>query len=248
MRQIVLDTETTGLDAAAGHRVIEIGCVELAGRRYTDRKYHQYINPERAVDAGALAVHGIEQSFLKTQPVFADVAGEFLEFVGGAELVIHNADFDIGFINHELKRIDGAPADIRDICSVLDTLQLARRLHPGQRNNLDALSRRYEVDNSMRDLHGALLDARILAEVYLAMTGGQVSLSLDAEQQADEQESAETAVPIDREGLKLIVMAASGSELDRHDEFLKRIREQSGAATVWDRIAVPKADNPDKSP
>lgn len=248
MRQIVLDTETTGLDAAAGHRVIEIGCVELARRRYTDRRFHQYINPERAVDAGALAVHGIEESFLKTQPVFAEIAPAFLEFVEGAELVIHNADFDIGFINHELKRIDGAPADIREVCTVLDTLQLARQKHPGQRNNLDALSRRYDVDNSARDLHGALLDARILAEVYLAMTGGQVSLSLDAEQQTDQSAETEVATAIDRDGLQLLVVAASSDEAALHDEFLERIREQTGAAAVWDRILSRKADNPEKSP
>jgi DNA polymerase-3 subunit epsilon len=181
MRQIVLDTETTGLEPAQGHRVIEIGCVELVNRRPTQNRFHRYINPEREVDRGALEVHGIENEFLATQPKFAEVAREFIDFVRGAELVIHNADFDVEFLNHELKRLPDLPVEIRDCCGVLDTLALARRLHPGQRNSLDALAKRYSVDNSKRELHGALLDAQILAEIYLAMTGGQVSLSLDRE-------------------------------------------------------------------
>jgi len=181
MRQIVLDTETTGLEPAAGHRVIEIGCVELVNRRPTQNRFHRYINPEREVDRGALEVHGIENEFLATQPKFAEIAHEFIEFVKGAELVIHNADFDVEFLNHELKRLPDLPRQIRDCCGVLDTLALARRLHPGQRNSLDALAKRYNVDNSKRELHGALLDAQILAEIYLAMTGGQVSLSLESE-------------------------------------------------------------------
>ena len=184
MRQIVLDTETTGLEPAAGHRIIEIGCVELVNRRPTQNRFHRYINPEREVDRGALEVHGIENDFLATQPKFADVAAEFVEFVNGAELVIHNADFDVEFLNHELKRLPGMPQEIRNCCGVLDTLALARRLHPGQRNSLDALAKRYNVDNSKRELHGALLDAQILADIYLAMTGGQVSLSLESEHRA----------------------------------------------------------------
>ncbi len=181
MRQIVLDTETTGLEPAAGHRVIEIGCVELVNRRPTQNRFHRYINPEREVDRGALEVHGIENEFLATQPKFAEVAREFVEFVKGAELVIHNADFDVEFLNHELRRLPDMPQEIRDCCGVLDTLALARRMHPGQRNSLDALAKRYNVDNSKRELHGALLDAQILADIYLAMTGGQVSLSLESE-------------------------------------------------------------------
>jgi len=181
MRQIVLDTETTGLEPAAGHRVIEIGCVELVNRRPTQNRFHRYVNPEREVDRAALDVHGIENEFLATQPKFAEIAREFIEFVKGAELVIHNADFDVEFLNHELKRLPDMPLEIRDCCGVLDTLALARRLHPGQRNSLDALAKRYNVDNSKRELHGALLDAQILADIYLAMTGGQVSLSLDSE-------------------------------------------------------------------
>ena len=183
MRQVVLDTETTGLEPEAGHRIIEIGCVEIVNRRPTNNRFHRYVNPGRAVDAGALQVHGIENDFLATQPRFAEVAHEFLEFVKGAELVIHNADFDVNFINHELRRLDGVPHEIRDCCGVLDTLALARRMHPGQRNSLDALAKRYSVDNSKRDLHGALLDAQILTDIYLSMTGGQVSLSLEGQGQ-----------------------------------------------------------------
>lgn len=243
MRQVVLDTETTGLDAAAGHRVIEIGCVELMHRRYSDRHFHQYVNPERAVDAGALAVHGIEERFLAKQPVFADIAREFLEFVAGAELVIHNADFDIGFINHELARLDGGPRDIREICEVRDTLTMARQMHPGQRNSLDALAKRYEIDNSMRELHGALLDARILAEVYLAMTGGQVSLSLDADGAASAEETETSVAALDRSGLELVVLGATDAEIDAHDAMLERIRERSGRAPLWDRLVTDQADS-----
>lgn len=248
MRQVVLDTETTGLDPAAGHRVIEIGCVELMHRRYSDRDFHCYINPERAVDAGALAVHGIEESFLATQPVFAAIAREFVDFVRGAELVIHNADFDIGFLNHELKRLDGMPADIREICEVRDTLSLARRMHPGQRNNLDALAKRYEVDNSKRELHGALLDARILAEVYLAMTGGQVSLSLDSATTGGVSRSASDSQPLDRAGLDLVVEPASAAELDAHAAMLAHMQKVSGTAPLWGDAAANAADNPPKSP
>jgi DNA polymerase-3 subunit epsilon len=248
MRQVVLDTETTGLDAAAGHRVIEIGCVELVHRRYSKRNFHRYINPERAVDAGALAVHGIEEAFLKTQPVFAAIAADFIAFVEGAELVIHNADFDVGFLNHELGRLADAPRDIRDICEVRDTLGLARHMHPGQRNSLDALAKRYDIDNSMRELHGALLDAQILAEVYLAMTGGQVSLSLDSATASSANRQSASLEPIDRTGLALVVVGASDAELDRHDAMLEHIRERSGAAPVWDRLVAGEADSPSKSP
>jgi len=248
MRQVVLDTETTGLDAAAGHRVIEVGCVELVHRRYSERSFHRYINPERSVDAGALAVHGIEESFLETQPVFAEIAEDFLAFVEGAELVIHNASFDIGFLNHELKRLTGKPRDIRDICEVTDTLSLARRLHPGQRNSLDALAKRYEVDNSMRELHGALLDAKILAEVYLAMTGGQVALSLDAEGDTGNNARRTAHVRLDRKGIDLVVVAASDDELDAHDAMLEKIRAQSGRAPIWDELAAREADKPGESP
>ena len=185
MRQVVLDTETTGLEPEAGHRIIEIGCVELVNRRSTQQSFHRYVNPGRAVDLGALEVHGIDDEFLATQPPFQDVVEEFLDFVSGAELVIHNADFDVAFINGELGRLELTTGDIAQCCEILDTLALARRLHPGQRNSLDALAKRYQVDNSKRELHGALLDAQILAEVYLAMTGGQASLSLDGDGDGD---------------------------------------------------------------
>ncbi|HUF73634.1 MAG TPA: DNA polymerase III subunit epsilon [Gammaproteobacteria bacterium] len=243
MRQVVLDTETTGLDAAAGHRIIEIGCVELLYRRYSDRNFHRYVNPERSVDPGALAVHGIEEEFLAMQPIFGDIVDEFLEFVEGSELVIHNAGFDVGFINEELKRLGARIADIRDICEVRDTLALARRMHPGQRNSLDALAKRYMVDNSMRELHGALLDARILAEVYLVMTGGQTSLMLDAASTAMD-EPGKPAATLDRAGLDLVVLAASDAELDAHDAMLERIRKLSGRAPIWDEIAAREAETP----
>ena len=219
MRQIVLDTETTGLEPGAGHRIIEIGCVELVNRKATQNRFHRYINPEREVDRGALEVHGIENDFLATQPKFAEVASELIEFVNGAELVIHNADFDIEFLNHELRRLPGMPQEIRSCCGVLDTLALARRMHPGQRNTLDALAKRYSVDNSKRELHGALLDAQILADVYLAMTGGQVSLSLDSE-----PARAAAANPVeqrlDRRGLVLPVLAATPEEERTHEAML----------------------------
>jgi DNA polymerase-3 subunit epsilon len=230
MRQIVLDTETTGLEPAQGHRVIEIGCVELVNRRPTQNRFHRYINPEREVDRGALEVHGIENEFLATQPKFAEVAREFIDFVRGAELVIHNADFDVEFLNHELKRLPDLPAQIRDCCGVLDTLALARRLHPGQRNSLDALAKRYSVDNSKRELHGALLDAQILADIYLAMTGGQVSLSLDSEASraatADEPE-----VRVDRSGLDLVIVRATAEEEAAHAAMLAVIAKRG--EPVW---------------
>lgn len=232
MRQVVLDTETTGLEPEAGHRIIEIGGIEIVNRRPTRNNFHRYINPARAVDPGALEVHGLDNDFLDDKPYFEDIAEDFLEFVSGAELVIHNADFDIAFLNHELARLDGELSDIRESCGVLDTLALARRLHPGQRNNLDALAKRYEVDNSERDLHGALLDARILAEVYLAMTGGQASLSLGG--QADVTAPTELKITqIDRAGLELTVRRADADEQAAHAAMLARIAEKSGAPALW---------------
>ncbi len=232
MRQIVLDTETTGLEVSAGHRIIEVGCVELENRRYTTRTFHRYINPEREVDAGALAVHGLSNERLRSEPPFGQVASAFVDFVTGAELVIHNAEFDVAFINAELSRVAGVPDDIRSVCEVLDTLSLARRMHPGQRNSLDALAKRYEIDNSHRELHGALLDAEILADVYLAMTGGQVSLSLDADAAA--LEAAAVVRQLDRNGLDLVVIAADSEELEAHAAMLERIREAAGGKTLWD--------------
>ena len=182
MRQIVLDTETTGLEVSQGHRIIEIGCIELVNRRVTGNHWHYYFNPDREVDIGAFEVHGISNEFLQDKPQFAELAEDFYSYVKGAELVIHNAAFDVGFLNRELSRLDDPLAPLEDCCAILDTLMLARQKHPGQKNNLDALCKRYDIDNSQRSLHGALLDARILADVYLAMTGGQTSFGLEADQ------------------------------------------------------------------
>ncbi|MCP4470077.1 MAG: DNA polymerase III subunit epsilon [Gammaproteobacteria bacterium] len=181
MRQIVLDTETTGLEVSLGHRVIEIGCIELVNRRVTGNHWHYYFNPDREVDIGAFEVHGISNEFLQDKPQFGELAEDFYQYVKGAELVIHNAAFDMGFLNRELLLLDAPHAPLEECCAVLDTLLLARQRHPGQKNNLDALCKRYDIDNSQRSLHGALLDARILADVYLAMTGGQTSLGLEAD-------------------------------------------------------------------
>ena len=234
MRQVVLDTETTGLEPEAGHRIIEIGCVELVNRRPTQQSFHRYVNPGRAVDLGALEVHGIGDEFLATQPPFQDIAEEFLDFVSGAELVIHNAGFDVAFINGELGRLELTTADIAQCCEILDTLALARRLHPGQRNSLDALAKRYQVDNSKRELHGALLDAQILAEVYLAMTGGQASLSLDGDGDGDRVRAQSLkAEPVDRDGLRLVVPGASAEELAAHQAMLEALAAQREAPTLW---------------
>ena len=235
MRQVVLDTETTGLEPEAGHRIIEIGCVELVNRRPTQQSFHRYVNPGRAVDLGALEVHGIGDEFLATQPPFQDIAEEFLNFVSGAELVIHNAGFDVAFINGELGRLELTTADIAQCCEILDTLALARRLHPGQRNSLDALAKRYQVDNSKRELHGALLDAQILAEVYLAMTGGQASLSLDGDGDSVGAQALK-AEPVDRDGLKLVVPGASAEELAAHQAMLEALAAQREAPTLWERV------------
>ena len=197
MRQIVLDTETTGLETSQDHRIIEIGCVELVNRKLTGKHYHQYINPQRKVDEGAMQVHGITDEFLEDKPLFENIIGEFLAFVGDAELVIHNAPFDVGFIDHELSKLPKQPKSITDLCSVVDTLALARNKHPGQRNNLDALCKRYAVDNSQRDLHGALLDAEILADVYLVMTGGQVNLNINEQSGSDEGAASRSSTFVD---------------------------------------------------
>ena len=185
MRQIVLDTETTGLETSQDHRIIEIGCVEMVNRKLTGRHYHQYINPERKVDEGAMEVHGITDEYLQDKPLFSAISSEFLDFLDGAELIIHNAPFDLGFINHELKKLGKKTPLLESSCRVIDTLGLARQKHPGQKNSLDALCKRYGVDNSQRDLHGALLDSEILADVYLLMTGGQVNLNIN--QQGDSE-------------------------------------------------------------
>lgn len=233
VRQVVLDTETTGLEPAAGHRIVEIGCVELVNRRATSRYFHCYVNPERPVEGEAFAIHGIDDAFLATQPRFAEVAGELLDFVRGAELVIHNAGFDVEFIDRELARVGSPPEQIGDCCEILDTLAMARHMHPGQRNNLDALAARYGVERRGGALHGALLDAQVLAEVYLAMTGGQVSLSFE-EHAAPIAEYALNGLRIERHGLVLPVLKASAEELAAHEAMLARIRQEAGRSTEWE--------------
>ena len=232
MRQIVLDTETTGLEVSQGHRIIEIGCVELIDRRVTDNHWHHYINPQREVDAGAFEVHGISDDFLSDKPLFEDLARDFIEYIRGAELVIHNAAFDIGFLDDELGRLSGDGPKLSSICTVLDTLALARQKHPGQKNNLDALCNRYEIDNSHRSVHGALLDARILADVYLAMTGGQTSLGLEQAETGTEDGSNKVkgAVPVSKGPLPLW---RGDAQSDRaHEEYLAFLRDVSGEA-AW---------------
>jgi DNA polymerase-3 subunit epsilon len=232
MRQIVLDTETTGLEPEAGHRVIEIGCVEIFNRRKTGRTFHRYLRPDREVDWGALQVHGITNEFLAQQPRFADVVDELLEFIGGAELIIHNAAFDVAFLDAELKRIPGPRRTVAALCGVLDTLLLARRMHPGQRNSLDALCKRYGVDNSRRELHGALLDAQILLDVYLAMTGGQTALILGEEVETAVAATTEVVLtPIAHGTLRVI--HASEAELAAHERVLAALDKASGGKTIW---------------
>ena len=225
MRQIVLDTETTGLEVSQGHRIIEIGCIELVDRRVTGNHWHYYFNPEREIDAGAYEVHGISNEFLQDKPRFVDLADEFYDYIKGAELVIHNAAFDVGFLNHELNLLQASHEPLGDICTILDTLLLARQKHPGQKNNLDALCKRYDIDNSQRSLHGALLDARILADVYLAMTGGQVSLGLDAEQGGD---SAVESVEVLRRdaATPLPLWQADEASLQANREYIEFLAEK----------------------
>jgi DNA polymerase-3 subunit epsilon len=232
MRQIVLDTETTGLSTKQGHRVIEIGCVELVNRRLTGREFHRFLNPDRDIDEGAEAVHGISRDDLENEPRFPEIVDELLEFLSGSQLVIHNATFDVGFLEHELKLMKHPKAKIDDHASVLDTLTLARKIHPGQRNSLDALCKRYEVDASKRDVHGALIDAELLARVYLAMTGGQTALVLDTEVEDSDAASTEHASHVTRDDLNLVVITASAEENAAHEALLEKIRK-SGPC-VWD--------------
>ncbi len=233
MRQVVLDTETTGLERREGHRIIELGCVELVGRRFTGRNFHRYLQPDREIDEGALSVHGITQVFLRDKPRFADVVDELLEYLRGAELIIHNAAFDVGFLDHELREA-GRLDSVIEHCAVLDTLELARRLHPGQRNSLDALCKRYEVDNARRELHGALLDAEILADVYLAMTGGQTSLDLAPVGHDRAAGAHGTRRPV--AGLALAVLRASAAEREAHERRLAAIDRASDAGCLWRRL------------
>lgn len=236
MRQVVLDTETTGLTPAEGHRIIEIGGIELINRRATGRHFHEYLNPEREIDAGAAKVHGMRLADLAGKPRFAEVALRLLEFIEGAELVIHNAPFDVAFLDAEFARWGrqgGQLITVYSRCRVLDTLALAREMHPGQRNGLDALCKRYSIDNSHRTLHGALLDARILADVYLAMTGGQSALALDEAVRAGSSLAASGPTRLATAGLPLKVVAADAAELAAHDEFMQRVQKASGGKAVW---------------
>ena len=235
MRQIVLDTETTGLEPEQGHRVIEIGGVELVNRRSTGRTFHRYLNPDRDSDEGALAVHGLTREFLKDQPRFADVAAEFEAFIADAELVIHNAPFDLGFLDAEFRRLDdGAQrAPLASRLHVLDTLVLARQIHPGQRNGLDALCKRYSVDNSARELHGALLDAKLLSEVYLAMTGGQGAFMLGAASRDERDAAGGAAKPVRREPIAVRVVRATQEELAAHERSLDVLAKASAGRCLF---------------
>jgi DNA polymerase-3 subunit epsilon len=235
MRQVVLDTETTGLEVEQDHRVIEIGCVELFNRRLTGKSFHRYLNPEREIDEGAVQVHGLTRERLAKEPTFSAVQAEFLEFIRDAELIIHNAPFDVAFLNAELKRIE-LQHRVADLCQVLDTLALARQMHPGQRNSLDALCKRYSVDNSHREYHGALLDARILAEVYLAMTGGQASLILSAESDTVRSGSRPSAFRRSGADMPIIVVMANDEENAAHEHILALLDKASSGKTVWRRL------------
>jgi DNA polymerase-3 subunit epsilon len=232
MRQIVLDTETTGLEVDRGHRVIEIGCIEIVARRPTGRHFHRYLNPEREIDEAAIAVHGLTLAKLQREPTFAQVAAEFLAFIDGAELIIHNAAFDVGFLNAELGRLPGDIPPIDRACRVLDTLTLARQMHPGQRNSLDALCKRYSIDNSKRELHGALLDARILADVYLAMTGGQSALQL-GESRGQVSDKTNASRWVRPEGAAPRVVKPSEAEQAAHEAMLTKLLKASGGKAFF---------------
>jgi DNA polymerase-3 subunit epsilon len=237
MRQIVLDTETTGLETSQDHRIIEIGCVEMINRKLTGRHYHQYINPQRKVDEGAMEVHGITDQFLEDKPTYEAISAEFMAFVDGADLIIHKAPFYRAFINHEIAKLSGRVKPIDSHCKIIDTLALARQKHPGQKNNLDALCKRYGVDNSQRDLHGALLDAEILADVYLLMTGGQVNLNISDQQASDSGEINQTSnirrLPDGRPALRVIT--ANEAELASHQQKLEAIKAASGEC-IWQNL------------
>lgn len=227
MRQIVLDTETTGLDPALGHRIIEIAAVEIVNRRLTDNRFHRYLNPEREIDAGAMQVHGLTAEFLQDKPRFRDIADAFTGFLDGAELIIHNAPFDVGFLDHEFALLE-RPGIARYCPSVVDTLRMAKDLHPGQRNNLDALCKRYQVDNSARTLHGALLDAELLAEVYLAMTRGQETLDMERIESGPPRVEEKGDGPLD-----LVILAASTEELEAHARYLEDLEQASRGNCLW---------------
>lgn len=231
MRQIILDTETTGIEISAGNRLIEIGCVEMINRKFTGNHYHQYVNPQYQVEEGAYAVHGISNDFLADKPLFSDIVDDFMAYIDGAELVIHNAPFDLGFINNEFKLTGSRYQPIENYCSIIDTLDLARKKHPGQRNSLDALCRRYGIDNSHRVLHGALLDSEILADVYLLITGGQTGLALGG----DDSENSAAVEPIRRltNAAGLTQLNAQATELQSHQQYIDFLNNKSGGNCIW---------------
>lgn len=236
MRQVVLDTETTGLDPLQGHRIIEIGCCEIVNRRLTERHFHHYLQPDQAISPGAQEVHGISNEFLADKPRFAEVAAELIDFLKGAEVIIHNAPFDVGFVDHELKLLGAHWGRLQDYCTILDTLLLARQRHPGQKNSLDALCKRYKVDNSQRQLHGALLDAEILAGVYLRMTGGQVSLELthlNREIKPSHENIPSVAI---HAVTKRRVVRATAAERTAHRDRLEAIDVVSQGRCIWKRL------------
>lgn len=228
-RVVFLDTETTGLETSGGHRIIEIGCVEMQNRRLTQNNYHEYLQPDRLIDAGAMEVHGITNEQLVEMPRFAEISDGFYNYIKGAELIIHNAPFDVGFIEHEFKLL-GRDVNLNSICKITDSLAMARKMYPGQRNNLDTLCKRLGVNNTHRTLHGALLDSEILADVYLYMTGGQETLSLNAEEGVA---GVEHRAPMAELGLNLPVVKASTHELEAHESNLKRIDEACGSEAAW---------------
>lgn len=235
LRQIVLDTETTGLEWSHGHRVIEIGCVELINRRRSGNTFHVYLNPERDIDEGAVEVHGLTTERLANEPLFKDVVNDLLHYLGDAELVIHNAPFDVGFLDNELRLAGRDDNQLSKDNPVLDTLVLARQMNPGQRNSLDALCKRYGVDNSSRDLHGALLDAELLADVYLMMTGGQTRLSLGGEAASKGGTEAGNSGLIEREGLNIVRLEASADDLKAHEQQLDLLDQKCDSGAVWRR-------------
>ncbi len=226
-RKIILDTETTGLDVTRNHRIIEIGCIEIINRKYTGKKFHHYLNPLREIDQGAINVHGISNDFLKDKPLFEDIKDDLLEFIKNSELIIHNAPFDIGFLEYEYKKAK-QNINISSICEIFDTLTYARQLHPGQKNTLDALCKRYNVDNSSRDFHGALLDARILGDIYLSMTGGQTSFDLGAEKL-----SKNNYQKLENINDKFIIRFADENELREHKRICQEIDDLSKGRCIW---------------
>lgn len=228
-RQIVLDTETTGLEPSQGHRIIEIGCVEMVNRRLTGNNYHQFLQPDREIDEGAQAVHGISNEFLADKPRFTDVVKDFIEYLDGAELIIHNAPFDVGFIDHEFRLAGDEYGKVATYCAVIDTLVMARKMRPGKKNNLDVLCKEYEVNNAHRELHGALLDAELLAEVYLRMTGGQSALSLESEDVSDAAGGAAVTKKLSADRKPIRVIHANDEELKEHQVIL----EKMGEASLW---------------